>query len=675
MTNKKLNMNKDQIRKVSVVGAGQIGPDIALHFAKSLSGNGTQVIVLDISESALEKARNKVWKKIDRGVETGAFKPEQAAAIKSSLQFTNDYNEVRNSELVVEAATEDENIKNKIFSRIELLTDEKCIYLSNSSHMQPEVIFRNIKDKSRCLVAHYFFPAEINPVIEIVPGGNSSEILTTSLLNFYESIGKVPIRVRSSYGYAIDPIFEGLCQTAILCLEKGWGNEKEIDAAAVKALGLGVGPFTALNLTGGNPITAHGLDECHKLLMPWFRTPGALHDKNNKKENWNTALRGEKIDLDPAKENILINEFRGAYFALASYILGRAIVDINDLNIATELSLVIKPPFTFMNEIGIGNAFDLAEQFCNEHKSFPFPALLKNAKETGGWKLSDITIRTESDVLVITIRRPKALNALNLNILRQIQNALEEVENNSVIKGAVITGFGVKAFVSGADIGMLASLKTPEEGFDNSQTFQSVLNYIESYSKPVVCAMNGFAFGGGNELAMACTARICRKGLSVLVCQPEVNLGFIPGAGGTQRLPRIAGIDKAAEILRTGRAVSCKEAEEIGLIYKRVEGNLVAEAVSLVKDIAAGKLKIQHCSKEPLPVNASPASLNLGHLSRKIDDILVKAIYEGSKLNLREGLKLESKMFAECMKTEDMKIGLDNFKNNGPKAKAVFVHH
>ncbi|MEK6615896.1 MAG: enoyl-CoA hydratase/isomerase family protein, partial [Bacteroidota bacterium] len=104
---------------------------------------------------------------------------------------------------------------------------------------------------------------------------------------------------------------------------------------------------------------------------------------------------------------------------------------------------------------------------------------------------------------------------------------------------------------------------------------------MENYPKPIVCAMNGFAYGGGNELAMACTTRICKKGLSVLVCQPEVNLGFIPGAGGTQRLPRIIGIEKAAEILRTARNVSAKEAAEIGLVYKEEEGDLVDEAIKL----------------------------------------------------------------------------------------------
>lgn len=663
-----------EITKISVIGAGQIGPDIALHFAKSLSSFGIQVVIVDISTEALLKAETKAHKKIQKGLETGAFKPEQAERIKNAMVFSTDYENVRNSQIVVEAATEDENIKDKIFRQVELLTDDSCIYLSNSSHMQPEVIFRNIKNKSRCLVAHYFFPAEINPVVELIPGDFTDANLLDLLLGFYESIGKVPIRVKSSYGYAIDPIFEGICQIAILCLEKGWGNEKEIDAAAVKALGLGVGPFTALNLTGGNPITAHGLDEMGKLLMPWFRTPEKLKLKTQNMETWNTAQRGEIVTLTDEKESLLVAEFQGGYFALASFILDKGIVDINDLNMACEMSLVVKPPFAFMNKTGIGKVYSLVEEFCKTHSAFPFPKIIEKAKNEGGWKLKDIVVKKWDEMLVITIRRPKVLNALNLEVLEQIKNEMENVKSDDSLKAIIISGFGTKAFISGADLNMLASLKTPEEGYMNSHTFQAVLDYIEEYPKPVVCAMNGFAFGGGNELAMACSARICRKGLPVLICQPEVNLGFIPGGGGTQRLPRLVGVEKAAEILRTGRNVSSKEAAEIGLVYKEAEGDLIVEAINLASRIVSGRVKVRTVSNEPISNNGTPDKIEIGHLSKRIDEILIKAIYEGSRMTLKEGLDLESRMFGDCLTTEDMKIGLENFKTNGPKVKANFIH-
>ncbi|NUM31486.1 MAG: 3-hydroxyacyl-CoA dehydrogenase/enoyl-CoA hydratase family protein [Bacteroidetes bacterium] len=661
------------ISKISVIGAGQIGPDIALHFSKTLSAFDVTVNVIDISPQALENAKEKVNKKIQKGVETGAFKPQLAEKMKSSLIFSDNYENIKGSQLIIEAATEDENIKDKIFRQVEILTDSECIYLSNSSHMQPEVIFRNIKNQQRCLVAHYFFPAEINPVVEIVPSENTDEKLVENLLKFYENIGKVPIKVKSSYGYAIDPIFEGICQTAIRCLEKGMGTVKEIDTAAVKALGLGVGPFTALNLTGGNPITAHGLDEMGNLVMPWFKTPEILKEKAINKEKWETAQRGEIIDIPVEKEEKLIKEFQSSYFALASFILDSGIVNIDDLNMACELSLVIKPPFSFMNSIGIGYVYDWVKSYCFNNPEFKFPQILNQANTEGGWKLSDIIYKVKNEVLIITIRRPKVLNALNLEVLDQIKNVLEKNKDNNNVKAVVITSFGVKAFVSGADLNMLSSLKTPEEGYNNSHTFQAVLNYIENYSKPVICALNGFAFGGGNELAMACTARIAKKGLPVLMCQPEVNLGFIPGAGGTQRLPRLIGIAKAAEILRTARNVSSKEALEIGYIYKEAD-NLIDESIDLALKIANREVEVVKIEKKPFYNGEKPENIEIGHLSKKIDEIIIKSIYEGSKMTLEQGLDFESKMFGECLNTEDMKIGLNNFKTNGPRAKANFIN-
>jgi enoyl-CoA hydratase / 3-hydroxyacyl-CoA dehydrogenase len=662
------------VSKLSVIGAGQIGPDILLHFAKSFAKKNVELVLLDISESALINAQNKIEKKIKKGTEARVFSENQGLAMVSSIKYTMNYQDVAGSDIVIEAATESEPVKDKIFRQIEELTGNDCIYMSNSSHMQPEVIFRNIRNQSRCLVAHYFFPAEINPVVELVPSNDTDKGLVDRLLSFYESIGKVPVKVKSSYGYAIDPIFEGLCQTAILCLGRGWGNEKEIDAAAVKALGLGVGPFTALNLTGGNPITAHGLDEMGKLLLPWFKTPDTLHEKNKLNAAWNTALRGETVELSPEKEERLTREFKGAYFALASFILQKDIISIDDLNMACEMSLVIKPPFTLMNKTGIENSIQLVEGFCKNHSNFPVPEILYSAKNEGRWILQDIVTRIHDNVLLITIRRPKVLNALNLEVLNQIQRVMEKVVTDDTINSIVITGFGVKAFVSGADLNMLASLKTPEEGYKNSRAFQSVLNYIENYPKPVVCAINGFAFGGGNELAMACTTRICKKGLPVLVCQPEVNLGFIPGAGGTQRLPRIVGVEKAAEILRTGRNVSSQEAAEIGLVHSQADGDLIEAAVNLAHELASGTLQIIPIPKDPIDVVQIPEPLEIGHLSKKIDGLLVKSIYEGAGLTLEKGLDLESRMFGECLLSEDMKIGLENFKINGPKAKANFIH-
>ena len=171
----------------------------------------------------------------------------------------------------------------------------------------------------------------------------------------------------------------------------------------------------------------------------------------------------------------------------------------------------MKAPFDLMNKIGLDNVYQIVEDFCSEHPEFPIPESLKEAKGAGKWEISNIVKTVSDQVAICTIRRPKVLNALNLNVIADLEVALLEAETDDSILGSVITGFGVKAFVSGADINMLASLKTPEEAYENAHHFHKVFNTIQKLKKPVICAINGFAFGGGNELAMSCTMRICKK--------------------------------------------------------------------------------------------------------------------------------------------------------------------
>ena len=280
------------IARLGVVGSGQIGPDIALHMSKVLHEHGVAVVVVDVAAPALEAGRRKLDGKVDRAVETGAFTPEQAAAIKAGVRFTSDYAELDGAGFVIEAASEDLGLKRRIFAELEERAAPDAVLASNSSHLEPERVFAELRDASRALVIHYFFPAERNPLVELVPAGATAGPLVAWLLRFYERIGKVPLRIGSRYGYAIDPIFEGLFQAAALAVEEGLGGVREVDAVARRALGLGVGPFTAMNLTGGNPITAHGLDELHERVHPWFRTPALMKSAMASGEAWEVAGRG-----------------------------------------------------------------------------------------------------------------------------------------------------------------------------------------------------------------------------------------------------------------------------------------------------------------------------------------------------------------------------------------------
>ncbi len=599
------------ISKVGVIGSGNIGPDIALYFSKVLHRHGVPVVVVDIAEKALKSGEARVKGKIGRGVRAGAFKKDEAESMMSNLSWTSDYSELSGADLVLEAATEDVGIKKKIFAELEKVCPKTAIFASNSSHMEPEVIFEEAKNKERCLVIHYFFPAERSIIVEVVPGKDTAFEITDFLMRFYEEIGKAPIQVKSRFGYAIDPIFEGIFLAALLLVDKGVGTVRQVNAMAQRALGLGVGPFTAMNLTGGNPITQHGLSEMHNKIGPWFHCPDTLNRQVKSGKWWNTGMIGEDVSYSENAFKAVSDRVRAAYFGLVCEILDSGIANIGDLEMAVENALVVNPPFQMMNKIGVDKAIELVRAYAKEWPDFIVPEVL--AKQAGSGKPWDIPMvfrEDRDDVALVTIRRPKTLNALNSMVMSQLSSIFTEIKEDNRIKGAVLTGFGVKAFVSGADINEIARVKIPENLESFALNGQETLNLIENLGKPVICALNGLAFGGGNELAMACTARIAKKGLKVLAGQPEPKIGIIPGFGGSQRLPRIVGLLKAWPILRTGNPISSEEALKIGLIQEEIEGDIKEKGVAFAKKVVSGELNIPPIKKEPIEVPDSLPEVN-----------------------------------------------------------------
>ena len=663
------------ISKIGVIGSGNIGPDIAFYFSKVFHKQGIPVVVVDISEAALKSGKARTIGKIGRGVKSGSFKKEAADSMTANISWTKNYAQLEGADFVIEAATEDINIKRKIFSELEKVCTENAVFASNSSHMEPEFIFEEIKNKERCVVIHYFFPAERSIIVEVVPGKDTSPELSDFLLKFYEQIGKAPIKVKSRYGYAIDPIFEGIWLAAALLVEKGLGTVKQVDAMVQRALGLGVGPFTAMNLTGGNAIIMHGLPELGKKIMAWFHVPDILKRQFALRKSWDTSMIGTDVSYSENTYQKVSDAIKGIYFGLVCETLDSGISNVADLEMAVESALVVKPPFQMMNQIGVDRSLELVKDYAKEWPYFKVAEVLVKQAESGQpWDIPFVLRKDRDNIAVLTIRRPRTLNALNPTVLKQLNTIFSDIKEDPGIKGAVITGFGIKAFVSGADINVLSRIKTPEEGEALALEGHEVSNLIENLGKPVVCAMNGLAFGGGNELAMACTARIAKKGIRVLACQPEPRLGIIPGFGGSQRLPRIVGFANAWTLLRTAFPVSSEEALRIGLIQEEVEGDIKEAGLAFAKKLISGEVSAPLIQKGPIEIPEPLPEIDIGLLSRRTDEILQKAILEGAKVTLEEALKLEAKIFGECVLTKDMRIGMENFIKHGAKKNAAFSH-
>ena len=662
------------ISKIGVIGSGQIGPDIALYFSKVLAPFGVPVVVQDIAQAALDAGAAKTQKKIQRGAETGAFKPDEAEAMFRNITFTSDLGALSGADLVVEAASERRDIKQGIFEKLEPLVAPDAILASNSSHMEPEVIFEKVKRRDRTLVIHYFFPAERNLVVEVVPGAETSPAVADFCMAFYEAIGKVPIRVKSRYGYALDPIFEGVFLASLLMADEKLATPKQIDEVARKTLGLGVGPFTAMNLTGGSPITQVGLGHYHDKIMPWFRSPESLDAIVAKKGQWEAAAKGETVSVTHDTEEEISRRLLGAYFGLFGEILQSGIVEAGDLEMGIELALDAKPPMHLMNKMGVTRGVDLVTSYAKENPGFDVAPVLVEQASRGPWKIPRIFRRDVGGVAVVTIKRPRVLNALDLDVYRQLKEEFERIAGDRSIVGAVLTGFGVKAFVSGADVGMLARIKSAADGESASRQSHKAQDSISNLGKPVVCALNGLSLGGGSELSYCCTARIARKGLKIAFGQPEVKLGIIPGAGGAVRLPRLIDFATAWKIIRTGASISGAEALQLGLLLEEVEDGLVERAIEIARKLASGEMKSPPIPAGPLAVPKNLPEVDLGPLSRKVDEICRSAILDCASLPLEQALALESAKFGEVCGTEDMQIGVQNFLKTQLKQPAPFVH-
>jgi enoyl-CoA hydratase/carnithine racemase len=449
-----------------------------------------------------------------------------------------------------------------------------------------------------------------------------------------------------------------------------------VDAVASKALGLTVGPFTAHNLTGGNPITAHGLSEMNERINKWFRVPERLKKMVDEKTNWEVPGRGEQVAVDPDKEKAITDELVGAYFAIVSDMLDAGIITTSDFDLLIATALDMKQPFTFMNSMGVGKALELVEAFAKKYPDMPVSKKLKEQAATGKpWDVLDVLFEKKGDIGVITLRRPKALNALNSKVFKELEGYCNIVKTDPEIKAAVITGFGARVFVAGADIKEMGGLTKPDQGEEFARKGQIASAFLENIGKPVVAAMNGMALGGGCELAMCCTARIAPKGLKMFAGQPEVNLGLIPGMGGSQRLPRLIGFEKASEMIRTANSISSETALEYGLVNELVDDDTLPRAIELARELAEGKTTVKLVEKGPLSdVPAALPDVEIGHLSKAIDKLAVAAILEGGKMTLDDGLKNEARLFGQCWTTEDNRIGLQNFLEKGARSKAPFIH-
>jgi enoyl-CoA hydratase/carnithine racemase len=248
-------------------------------------------------------------------------------------------------------------------------------------------------------------------------------------------------------------------------------------------------------------------------------------------------------------------------------------------------------------------------------------------------RLENVVYDKKGPIGYVTLNRPKVMNALNKATINELQGVFEDARNDSAVRGVILTGAGEKAFAAGADIAEIAN-NTAVEAEEATRRGQALTDLIENLGKPVIAAVNGFALGGGCELAMACTIRIAAE--SAKFGQPEVRLGVMPGYGGTQRMPRLIGRGRALKLILSGEVIDASEAYRIGLVDElEPDTDVIERAETVLKKIMANA---------PLSVRYA-----------------LEAVNKGLETSVAEGLLLEASLFAICTSTDDKKEGTSAF--------------
>jgi enoyl-CoA hydratase / 3-hydroxyacyl-CoA dehydrogenase len=651
---------------VGVIGSGSIGPDLAYGFLSAVARSGGTVVLHDIRQAALDAGVARIVKYMDKARARGKLSAKDAEAMRQRLVPTLEIQKLAACEYVLEAATEDLKTKQAILASLEQVVGPDCLIGFATSGIPRAHIAARAQRPERCFVNHPFYPAWRALPMEIVLSGD--EALGRRMVAIVKALGKVPIVTADVACFAADDIFVNYCAEAARMVEEGLATPAQVDQVVDEAVG-GGGPFWVMDLTGGNPLNVH----CLELMRDaptgsaWFTPPPIFRSQGTKP--WHAGGKPAREPCSPEVARQIRERILAVLLARTCFVADRRICEPSDLDWLTRNALGFSRGLLDLAEsLGPDEVHRLCTGYAAAHPGFEVPASIREKRLVRFHR--NVVVERDGELAVVTIRRPEVRNALSEQTMRELDATFTALEQDPAVRGIVITSFD--GALAGADIGELAALRDAAACEASSAGGQRVLDRVAACPKPVVAAVDGPVMGGGAELSMACHARVV--GPQLALGQPEVNLGILPGYGGTQRLPRLIGVERASQLLRTGRPVSARDACAWGWATGEPAADFVAAAKALVRKHLAGEVKLAPVDPRPMAVPDRLPPVDLGHLSLAIDAIVVDVIRQGLKLPLRQGLDVESRGFGRCKQTVDMDIGMKNFIQNGPRVPAVFLH-
>ena len=682
-------------RRIGIIGAGTIGPDIGYYLKSAIPG--LNLVLIDISPDALDRAVDRIHAYADKGVARGKLTPEQAEGVRQNLTTSVDYGDLDGCDWVIEAATENIELKKQIFSRVEDIAGRDCMITSNTSSIPAHSLFSHLRHPERTTVTHFFAPAFRNPVVEVIDWEQADAEFIRRLRRLFYVTGKVPMVTRDVVCFMLDRIFDNWCNEAGFLL--AGATPAQVDRVAGSYVH--AGPFFVLNMSNGNPIIIETnslqaeLEGNHYLPAAIFqeaidnsghpqidgdnsghpqngtegtenRTLTEWEEKWDEQGKWKTIKPGESVGVSETLSAEIRDRLLGVLFSQTVDILDRDIGAAADLELGCRLAFAFRQgPLELMRELGEQESTRILGKFCEQKPGMPGAQQpLRAYQDFHRFILVD-----ELDgVKIITLRRPEALNALHDEMTDEILALLKQYENDPHTTGFVITGYGVSAFSAGADIGRFPSmLGDRNQCIDYARVCSRLLVYLDNCSKPVVAALNGMALGGGLELAIRCHGIVAVE--NAWLQFPEITLGIAPGIGGMvipyrrwpDAAPAFHGMLLRAEKMTATAALELEVIDRLAHTHEA----LLPDAVRRVGELAGKQrgLADTPVSIAPPPaMDGEPHSFSGQRLSAAVSAVIRQAVSDSAAAaSLDEALELGYAAFAESAATAAAREGITAF--------------
>ena len=545
------------IKTVGVVGAGTMGSALAQKFAQE----GFKVILADRAKNFVEKGLTNIRTTLNDGIEKKVFTKEQVEEYFSNLNGTDSLDDLAFCDLIVEAIFENFDAKTELFTSLSKIVSKDCIVATNTSSFSVSELAKHISYPERFIGLHFFYHAAKNRLVEIIPGEKTSDETIQSTQIFSVLAGKDAIDCKDVYGFAVNRFFVPWLNESCRLFQEGIASKEEIDQVCMNVFGIGMGPFALMNATGV-PIAYHA-EKTLEVFGKLYEVANALKIQAESGKQWEIASTTIE-NINPQKEKIIRDRMLGIIFFVCSQILEENVCSATHLNRGAKIGLRWKNgPVDLMHSFG-ENEVNRIVKMIAELYGMKMPTTVAEKY----WKINSVKLEKKYPVAIITMDQPENMNALSKKTVQELSDKFNDAENDSLIETIFITGSG-KAFVAGADIKFFVkNIKANKINDIKSFTEfgQKVFNRIDQSNKNVVAIINGLALGGGLELALC--ADIILATNKAQLAFPETGIGIYPGLGGTQRSAKKIGKGLAKYLIHTGKMISAKDAEDIGLVDK-----------------------------------------------------------------------------------------------------------